>query len=105
MDKILRTTWNAPYLTILYNTKQLSLVCPTLPFNNIVHNTKYIWHFLSSIINIQFLCNLNHEYQISLSKNQNSIFGGLFHLNFMTLQGNSLKNIGDEFFRFNCSYT
>jgi hypothetical protein len=88
----------------IYSTRQLSLVHPVLPFKRLVHNTKYIWHFLSSIINIQFLCNLDHAYQISLSKNQNSIFGEFFRLIFMTLQDNSLKNIGDEFLRFDCGY-
>jgi len=60
---------------------------------------------LYCITNIQFLCNCNQAYQISLSKNQNSIFGEFSHLIFMTLQDNSLENIGDEIFRFNRVYT
>jgi len=44
------------------------------------------------------LCNPNQEYQTSISKNQNFIFGEIFYLIFMDLYDNSLKNIGDEFF-------
>jgi len=44
---------------------------------------------------------LSHS-QISVSKKQNSIFGEFFQLVFMVLHDNSLKNIGDRFFKFNC---
>jgi len=53
-------------------------------------------------MDIQFLCNLHQAYQISLSKNQSSIFGDFFHLIFMTLCDNLLKNIDDDFLKFNC---
>ena len=53
-------------------------------------------------MNIQFTCNLDHAYQIWLLKKQSSIFGELFHLKFMVLHDNWLKNIGDEFLKFDC---
>jgi len=90
---------------LLYSTRQLSFANPCLSFKRIVHNVEYIWHFLSCITNIQFSCNINQEYQISLSKNQNSIFGEFFYLISMSLCDNLLKNIDDEFFKFNCSST
>jgi len=60
---------------------------------------KYNWHFPSCICNIQFLCNSNEAYQISISKNKNSIFGELFHIIFMILYDNWSKNISDEFLK------
>jgi len=54
--------------------------------------------FLSWIINIWYLHDPNQTHQISVSKKENSIFGELFHLMFMVLHDNWLRNIGDEFF-------
>ena len=39
-------------------------------------------------------------YQISVPKNQNSIFGEIFCKKFMVLHDNLLKNVSDEFLRF-----
>jgi len=60
------------------------------------------WCILKSVIIIASLCNPNQEYQTSISKNQNFIFGEFFYLIFMDLYDNTLKNIGDEFFKFDC---
>jgi len=49
-------------------------------------------------MNIQFISNSNQVCQIWVSKEQSFVFGELFHLKFMILYDDLLKNIGDEFF-------
>jgi hypothetical protein len=67
-----------------------------------LHNIKCNWYFGSCKIVFQFLRNANQAYQISVSKNKNSIFGELFHLIFRILHDNWSKIIGDEFLIFDC---
>jgi len=46
------------------------------------------------------LHNPNYVYQVLVLKKQNFILGGFFHLIFIVLHDNLLKNIGDEFLKF-----
>jgi hypothetical protein len=85
-------------ILMMYNGVQLVYEFPLASLQRTVYLSLHIGQYMWCIINIVFLCNLNHLCQVSLTNNKNSIYGEFFHVLFIVLHNNWLTKDGWWFY-------